>query len=208
MWETELKKEDILKHLIIVFFLAFLILGCKKEQTKSIDTPLEDYFKNSSIPSAVMGTIDANGKTTWYRFGPSIWEDSTTAVTEDNIFRIYSMTKAITSVAALQLVEKGLIGLDDPLNELMPEMVSIPILDEDGKLFLSDASLTLRQLLNHTSGFGLFLFSEKLYNFKSDNWEFEDKPRLFQPGTSFAYGTGINWAGKIIEKISGQDLET
>ena len=44
------------------------------------------------------------------------------------------MTKAITSVAALQLVEKGLIGLDDPLNELMPEMVSIPILTEEGKL--------------------------------------------------------------------------
>ncbi len=208
MRETELKKEDILKHLIIYFFLAFLILGCQKKQTKSIDTPLEDYFENSSIPSAVMGTIDANGKTTWTQFGPSIWEDLTTAVTEDNIFRIYSMTKAITSVAALQLVEKGLIGLDDPLNELMPEMVSIPILGEDGKLFHSDALITLRQLLNHTSGFGLFLFSEKLYNFKSDNWEFEDKPRLFQPGTSFAYGTGLDWAGKVIEKISGQDLET
>lgn len=61
-----------------------------------------------------------------------------TVVTENNIFRLYSMTKAITSVAVLQLVAKGIIGLDDPLNEIMPEMVVIPILDGDGNLLQSD----------------------------------------------------------------------
>jgi CubicO group peptidase (beta-lactamase class C family) len=197
-----------MKNFILFFSLSIIIFGCQKKQTKSTDSRLQEYFETSSIPSAIMGTIDTEGRTTWSRFGPSIWEDSTTTVSEDNIFRIYSMTKAITSVAALQLVEKGLIGLDDPLNALMPEMVSIPILGEDGELVQSDEVITLRQLLNHTSGFGLFLFSEKLYNFKPDSWDFEDKPRLFQPGTSFAYGTGLDWAGKVIEKISGQDLET
>ena len=118
------------------------------------------------------------------------------------------MTKAITSVAALQLVEKGLIGLDDPLNELMPEMVSIPILGEDGKLFNSAQAISLRQLLTNTSGFGLSLFSSRLYNFKPESWTYEDQPRLFQPGTSFAYGTGLDWVGKVVEKLSGQDLET
>ncbi|MCH7764565.1 MAG: beta-lactamase family protein [Candidatus Marinimicrobia bacterium] len=118
------------------------------------------------------------------------------------------MTKAITSVAALQLVEKGLIGLDDPLNELMPEMVSIPILNDEGNLIESNEIITLRQLLTHTSGFGPKYFSSKLYNFKPESWLYEDKPRLFQPGTSFAYGTGVRWAGRVIEKLSGQDLET
>ncbi len=118
------------------------------------------------------------------------------------------MTKAITSVAALQLVEKGLIGLDDPLNELMPEMIVIPILDEDGNLIHSDEIITLRQLLTHTSGFSKNIFSSKLYNFNDENWSYEVLPRLFQPGTSFAYGDGLVWAGKVVEKISNQDLET
>lgn len=197
-----------MKNLILFSSIILLIFGCQQNQTKSSDSTLKTYFESSSIPSAIMGSIDADGKTTWHRFGPSIWEDSTTVVTEDNIFRIYSMTKAITSVAALQLVEKGLIGLDDPLNELMPEMVSIPILGEDGNLIHSDEIITLRQLLTHTSGFSEKYFSSKLYNFKPESWLYEDKPRLFQPGTSFAYGTGLRWAGRVIEKLSGQDLET
>ena len=155
-----------------------------------------------------MGNIDADGHMTWHHFGPSIWNDSTSVATNDHIFRIYSMSKAITTVAALQLVEKGLIGLDDSLNELMPEMVSIPILKEDGSLVQSDAVITLRQLLNNTSGFGSVFFSSRLYNFNLENWDYKDKPRLFLPGTSFAYGTGVNWAGKVIEKISGKNLET
>lgn len=197
-----------MKNLILFSSIILLIFGCQQNQTKSSDSTLKTYFESSSIPSAIMGSIDADGKTTWHRFGPSIWEDSTTVVTEDNIFRIYSMTKAITSVAALQLVEKGLIGLDDPLNELMPEMIAIPILGEDGNLIHSDEIITLRQLLTHTSGFSEKYFSSKLYNFKPESWLYEDKPRLFQPGTSFAYGTGVRWAGRVIEKLSGQDLET
>ncbi|MEN8186010.1 MAG: serine hydrolase domain-containing protein [Bacteroidota bacterium] len=196
-----------MNKLILFYFLVFMIFGCQKKQTKSIDPTLKEYFDNSSIPAAVMGTINPDGKTTWQRFGPSIWEDSSTVVTEDHIFRLYSMTKAITSVAALQLVEKGLIDLDEPLNDLMPEMVTIPILDEEGNLIESDQIITLRQLLTHTSGFSETLVSSKLYNFKPDSWDYEDKPRLFQPGTAFAYGSGLDWAGKVIEKLSGHDLE-
>ena len=196
-----------MKNFIFFALITFLIFGCQRNKTESSDSTLKNYYDSSSIPAAVLGSIDADGKTTWHRFGPSIWEDSTTVVTENSIFRLYSITKAITSVAALQLVEKGLIGLDDPLNELMPEMVAIPILDEDGNLFQSDEVITLRQLLTHTSGFGLKLFSSRLYNFNPESWVYEDQPRLFQPGTSFAYGTGLNWAGKVVEKLSGQDLE-
>lgn len=197
-----------MKNLIFYVLISISIYGCQKDNSESSDLTFIKYFDSSSIPAVVMGTIDVNGKTTWHSFGPSIWEDSTTVVTENNIFRIYSMTKAITSVAALQLVEKGLIGLDDPLNELMPEMVSIPILTEGGKLVESEEKITLRQLLTHTSGFGSRLFSSRLYNFKPESWLYEDKPRLFQPGTSFAYGTGVRWAGRVVEKLSGQDLET
>lgn len=197
-----------MKNLVFIILIPLLSLGCQRNNAESVDSAVKNYYDSSSIPAVVLGSIDGDGNTTWYRYGPSIWGDSTTAVTENNIFRIFSMTKAITSVAALQLVEKGLIGLDDPLNKLMPEMVGIPILGEDGKLFKSAQAITLRQLLTNTSGFGLSLFSSRLYNFKPESWQYEDQPRLFQPGTSFAYGTGLNWAGKVVEKLSGQNLET
>jgi CubicO group peptidase (beta-lactamase class C family) len=118
------------------------------------------------------------------------------------------MTKAITSVAALQLVERGILNLDEPLNELMPEMDSVPILTENGELIKSKNAITLKHLLTHTSGFGYSFTSSRLGNFKPENWEYKDSPRLFEPGTRWLYGTSTDWVGKIIEKVGGQNLET
>lgn len=168
---------------------------------------LNKYFRESSLPAAVMGYTTRDGKATWYVFGPSTWGGADT-VSEHHIFRIKSMTKAIASVAALQLVEKGLLGLDDPLNELMPEMASIPILTEKGELVKSKKAITLRHLLTHTSGFGYDFTSSRLNKFKPESWKYDDKPRLFEPGTQWNYGTSTGWVGKVVEKVSGQNLET
>lgn len=192
-----------------IFFSVIVLLtfGCQKNQTKSSDSILKEYFDSGSIPSAIMGSIDDEGHTTWHAFGPSIWAGKDT-VTADHIFRIFSMTKTIASVAALQLVERDLVGLDDPLNELMPEMTSIPVLTEDGELVETDKAITLRLLLNHTAGFGYDIFDPRLQAFDRTGWKYEDLPRLFEPGSRWHYGTNTDWVGKIIEKISGQDLET
>jgi methyl acetate hydrolase len=192
---------------LFVIIAIFSMLGCQKKESTVVPSSLIQYFKDSSLPAAIMGYTTRDGKTTWYAFGPSIWGKADT-VTEDHIFRIFSMTKAIASVAALQLVEKGLIGLDDPLNELMPEMSSIPILGADGRLVNSDQAITLKHLLTHTSGFAYGSMSTRLANFKPERWQYEDSPRLFQPGTQWKYGTSTDWVGKIIEKLSGKDLET
>jgi CubicO group peptidase (beta-lactamase class C family) len=118
------------------------------------------------------------------------------------------MTKAIASVAALQLVEQGLIGLDSPLDELMPEMTSIPILTENGELVEAENVITLRHLLTHTAGFGYDFFNERLQAFDKTDWNHSDLPRLFEAGERWQYGTNLDWVGKLIEKISGEDLET
>lgn len=192
----------------IALFAAVLILFGFEEKTATPDTALlRQYFEESSLPAAIMGYRVKDGTTRWYAFGPSIW-NGTDTVSEAHIFRIFSMTKAIASVAALQLVETGLIRLDDPLDELMPEMTSIPILTADGALVKSDKVITVRHLLTHTSGFGYQGVTARLTNFKPEAWSYEDKPRLFEPGTQWQYGTSIDWVGKIIEKVSGQDLET
>ncbi|MDX1627635.1 MAG: serine hydrolase domain-containing protein [Fulvivirga sp.] len=178
------------------------------EQEKSTNSLiLAQYFQDSALPSAIMGHSTKDGKTEWHAYGPSIWNTSDT-VTRDHIFRIASMTKAITSVAALQLVERGLVSLDEPLYELMPEMDTIPILTETGQLTKSKESITLRHLLTHTSGFGYSFTSPRLASFEATDWHYEDSPRLFEPGESWHYGTSIDWVGRVVEKVSGDDLET
>lgn len=199
-----------MKKLLFAIFMISTLVGCRtdKKETKKDKAPsqLSTYFENSGLPAAIMGYIKKDGTTEWKTFGPAIW-GGTDTISENNIFRIYSMTKAITSIAALQLVEKGLIGLDDPLNELMPEMINVPLITEDGELEKSNRPITLRHLLTHTSGFGYNHFSKRLNKYNTSNFEISGMRRLFEPGEKWQYGVSLDWIGWVIEKISGQNLE-
>ena len=196
---------------LLFLLLIISIIGCNAEKQQNNVAPdelsLETYFQNSHLPAAIMGYSNKEGKMDWYAFGPSVWGGKDT-LSENNIFRIYSMTKAIASVAALQLVEKGLINLDDPLDKLIPEMTSIPIWTETGELVEAKKAITLRHLLTHTAGFGYDFMDYRLPSFDKSEWEYDDLPRLFEAGEKWQYGTNTDWVGKIVEKISGEDLET
>lgn len=129
-------------------------------------------------------------------------------LSSDHIFRIASMTKAITSVALLQLIEQGLADIDDNAGKYLPEIDKIPILTSDGKLVMGNYPITLRHLLTHTSGFGYSFVDKRLADFeKPDNWPHKDLPRLAEAGTQWNYGTGTDWVGRIVEQISGLNLE-
>ncbi len=199
-----------MKRLLFSLIIISILTGCKTQEQQSkivVDSsPLNAYFLKSNLPAAIMGYSTKDGKMGWYAYGPSVWGGKDT-IHENNIFRIYSMTKAIASVAALQLVEQGLIDLDEPLDELMPEMTSIPILSTEGDIVEASKSITLRHLLNHTAGFGYDLFDERLQTFDKTGWEHDDLPRLFEAGEQWHYGRNTDWVGKIIEKISGDNLE-
>tara|TARA_B100000212_G_C27291155_1_gene497325 strand:- start:64 stop:1032 length:969 start_codon:yes stop_codon:yes gene_type:complete len=121
------------------------------------------------------------------------------------------MTKALGSVAALQLVEQGKITLDEPLDEYLPNMSSIKILTQDNKIIDPINSITLRHLLTHTAGFGYWFTSKQLSDWgnlkKEIGWTENYEPRLFESGTSYMYGTNIDWVGRLVEKISGMNLE-
>jgi methyl acetate hydrolase len=200
-----------MKQLLFVLIIISILIGCntEKQESKIVINPLQlnAYFENSDLPAAIMGYSNQNGKMDWYAFGPSVWGGKDT-INENNIFRIYSMTKAIASVAAMQLVEQNLIGLDDPLDELMPEMTSIPILTEKGELVEAKKIITLRHLLTHTAGFGYAFLDPELQTFDRKEWKYDDLPRLFEAGEQWHYGTNLDWIGRIIEKISEEDLET
>ncbi|MES2340260.1 MAG: serine hydrolase domain-containing protein [Pseudomonadota bacterium] len=136
------------------------------------------------------------------------------------VFWIASMTKAIVSVAALQLVERGKLTLDGDLGELLPDLKDLQVLEDvaDGKARLRPAQgfVTLRQLLTHTSGFayafshpGLLAYSQTdgALDPNSGTRAAHRQPLMFDPGQGWIYGIGIDWAGIVIEAASGQRLD-
>lgn len=140
--------------------------------------------------------------------------DGEAPIQADAVFRIASMTKPLTSVAAMQLVERGELALDEPAKTYLPELGRAQVLEqfdaEQGTYALRPPSspITVRQLLTHTAGFGYAFTSETLRDFAPVNRE-QDLvgPLLFDPGTSWWYGTSTGWVGRLVEAVSGQSLD-
>jgi len=141
-------------------------------------------------------------------------------MTSDTIFRLASMTKAVTSVAAMQLVEKGKLDLDRPIGSVVPELSAPQVLegfDDDGKPKLRPAKrpITLRHLLTHTAGFGYEIWDPSLIRYvKATGMPsiFTSKlaslrlPLVFDPGDRWEYGINTDWVGRAVETVSGQPL--
>ena len=192
------------KPLLLIIILS--IVSCQNNFEKDV----LNRVKSTEIPAVVMGKINKDGSMDFFSNGPSRWDRNDT-INEKNIFSIASMTKALGSVAALQLVEQGKITLDEPLDEYLPNMSSIKILTQDNKIIEPINSITLRHLLTHTAGFGYWFTSKQLSDWgnlkKEVGWTENYEPRLFESGTSYMYGTNIDWVGRLVEKISGMNLE-
>ena len=138
----------------------------------------------------------------------------------DTVFAIFSTTKAVTGVAVMQLVEEGVIGLDDPAKEYTPEISEIQVLegfDDDGEPRVRPprGDVTVGQLMLHTAGFGYDIFNEDLVRYgevrgvPSVVTATMDSLRsvlLFDPGERWEYGTNIDWVGKVVEGARGKRL--
>jgi CubicO group peptidase (beta-lactamase class C family) len=142
-------------------------------------------------------------------------------MTLGSVFWIASMTKAVTTAAAMQMVEQGKLGLDKPAGEILPELAAPQVLegfDAAGapKLRAARGTVTLRKLLTHTAGFTYDIWDadngryRKYANVPSIITCKEDAlktPLAFDPGARWDYGTNIDFAGKMVEKVSGKRLE-
>ncbi len=141
-------------------------------------------------------------------------------MTPDTVGWIASMTKAITGAAAMQLVEQGRLDLDAPASEVVPALGDAAVLegfDDDGSPRTRPArrAITLRHLLTHTSGFVYDIWNESMVRYQEATdtpgiIECKDAclttPLTFDPGERWDYGIGIDWAGKMVEAVSGQTL--
>jgi len=202
-------------------------VGFSAERLERITQWLKDDIQKGTIPGAVL-MIVRNGKVAYHEALGVLDPESKAPMTKDAIFRIYSMSKPITSVAVMMLYEQGKLTLDEPIAKYIPAFkdmkVGVETKGEDGKskldLVAAKKPITIQDLLRHTSGitYGFFgdLMVKKLYVdadvFGGDptNEQFADRiaklPLAFQPGTTWDYSHSTDILGRLVEVVSGKSL--
>jgi methyl acetate hydrolase len=163
------------------------------------------------IPTAV-GMV-ANERSILYSGSFGTRDSSGAPVATDSIFAIASMTKAIATVAAMQLVEQGKVKLDEPVSRILPQLDKLEVIEgfdaQTGKPNLRPARtpVTLKHLLTHTSGICYDIWDADMFRYTSQTKVGAVPPLVFEPGSRWQYGMGIDWAGRLVEAISGMNLE-
>jgi CubicO group peptidase (beta-lactamase class C family) len=135
-------------------------------------------------------------------------------ITERTLFWLASMSKPVTSLAALQLVEAGKLSLDAPVGEVLPALAA-PMILQGGKLRPAEQKITLRHLLTHTAGFAYGFTNAEYAAYIAENnlptgpgrRASLDLPLLFEPGERWEYGISTDWLGLVVEAASGETLE-
>jgi CubicO group peptidase (beta-lactamase class C family) len=202
-------------------------VGLSAERLDRITSWLRDQSAKGTIPGAV-AMIMRHGKIAYFESVGLLDPETRAPMTKDAIFRIYSMSKPITSVAVMMLYEQGKITLEEPIAKYIPAFKSMKVgvetKDADGKpkLDIVDAKkpITIQDLLRHTSGLTYGFFGDMLvkkayldahvFDYAIDNAEFAERvaklPLAFQPGTTWDYGHSTDILGRLVEVVSGKSL--
>jgi CubicO group peptidase (beta-lactamase class C family) len=186
--------------------------------TRNIDFVLRSAI--GAVPGVVALATTRNGTIYEGAFG---YRDLSTEVpmTLDTVFWLASMTKAFTSAAALQLVDQARLSLDAPIAGVLPELTEPQVLEgfsDEGAPRLRPAAspITLRQLLNHSAGYGYSVLSSDLTRYLEEAGvpampecftDLRRTPLLFDPGARWHYGLSTDVVGKAVERASGQGLD-
>lgn len=174
---------------------------------------------NQRVPGVVAMATDRNGAIYEGAAGKRVLGQDAD-MTTDSVFAIFSTTKAITGTAVLQLVEEGRVDLDAPAKTYAPEIGKLQVLDgfdADGrpKLRAPKRDITTRMLLLHTAGFGYDFFNKHYNRLAQEHGQPSvitatkasiNTPLLFDPGEEWEYGSNMDWAGQVVEGVTGKRL--
>lgn len=206
-----------------------------EQHGENLKSWLDSWVASGTLPGAVLGIYDSSGKEIFHHcvdnssfsfVNPSLKN----VYDRDSIFRIYSMTKPVTTVAALILMERGVLSLDDPVSKWIPCFSKTKVFEGgtvDAPLLAECIQpLSIRHLMSQTSGitYGIFANhpSDQILRAKvgadSANWychtslselceHIAETPLCFQPGTKFLYGLNTDVLGHVVEKASGGTLQ-
>jgi CubicO group peptidase (beta-lactamase class C family) len=202
-------------------------VGFSADRLERITQWLRDDIAKGTIPGAVL-MIVRNGKVAYFESLGVLDPETKAPMGKDAIFRIYSMSKPITSVAVMMLYEQGKITLEEPIAKYIPAFKDMKVgveakeADGDHRLELVPARkpITIQDLLRHTSGITYGFFGDMMvkkayvdahvFDYAIDNAEFAERiaklPLAFQPGTTWDYSHSTDILGRLVEVVSGKSL--
>jgi CubicO group peptidase (beta-lactamase class C family) len=197
------------------------------QKLQHVSEYLREQVASGKIPGAIL-LIQQHGKPVYHELFGVRDVATKLPMTDDTVFRLYSMSKPITSVAAMMLIDAGKLKLDDPIAKYIPSFANAKVGVEkkagngERVLELVPASrpITIQQLMTHTSGITYGFYGDgmvrqlyraaKIYDGDFDNAEFAERiarlPLAVQPGTQWDYGHSTDILGRIIEVVSGKSL--
>lgn len=176
-----------------------------------IDGILEQAAAAGDVPGAIATVVDADG---------ILYEGADGEATTDAMIWIASMTKALTTIGVLQLVERGEVDLDREVASYVPAFAELPVLEgfdgDEPRLRPAKSAATVRQLLDHTAGLGYQFLNPDLLRWievtgtpgpLSCDPALLQAPLMSDPGTRWEYGTNVEWAGRVLEEVTGTTLD-
>jgi CubicO group peptidase (beta-lactamase class C family) len=199
------------------------------ERLARIDRLMEGYVEDGRLPGA-LGMIARQGKVVYLRTWGMRDREAGAPMTSDTIFRIYSMSKPITSVAVMILFEEGLFRLKDPIGKFIPELARLEVMEETKDpetggttvtTFTSPRPITIQDLLRHTAGLTYGFFGDttvdRMYR-ESEILRREETlaefvarlgelPLLYEPGTTWHYSVADDVLGRLVEVVSGMPFD-
>jgi CubicO group peptidase (beta-lactamase class C family) len=195
-------------------------VGMSSEKLARAKSSVQALIDNEKMAGASI-IVARNGKIVLSETFGMMDQKANKHMQPDTIFRIYSMSKPISSVAAMMLYEQGKLKLDDPISKYIPEFKELKVYSESGKHDDQVRQMSVRDLLRHTSGLTYGYFGntavDKMYrtkgvlNRKSSLQDMINKlngiPLLYQPGTKWHYSVSTDVLGYLVQKVSGQPLD-
>lgn len=206
-------------------------VGMSEERLSIIDDMIQESISSNEIPGAV-ALVARRGKIVYYKAFGMADNTSNRSLKKDDIFRIASQTKAITSTAVMMLWEEGKFRLDDPISKYIPEFENAQVLDSLNENDLTyttikaDKPITIRHLITHTSGIGygyidgddrikkiyekagiVDLFTTEPISIGENIKRLAKLPLHHHPGEKFTYSEGLDVLGYFIEIVSGMPLD-
>jgi CubicO group peptidase (beta-lactamase class C family) len=194
-------------------------VGLSPERLQVLEAVLTREIDSGKLPGAVV-TLARRGQLVYHqalgRRDPAVDEP----MQKDSIFRIYSMTKPVVSVAVMQMVEQGRLLLTQPIAQYLPELGNLQVLGEGGALEPARRAITVHDLLRHTAGFTYHFMGEgglhaqygqaRLFARGYSNADFVKKlaefPLMVAPGKVWAYSHATDVLGRLLEVLSGKTL--
>src|SRR5499427_6071835 len=203
-------------------------VGLSKERLARIGQAMTGQIELKSFPGAV-ALVARKGRVAYFEAVGQLDPKTGSPMSRDAIFRLYSMTKPFTSVAAMMLVEEGRLRLTDPVGTYLPKLlkldVAIPSTDSNGKttytVVPADRPVTVYDLMRHTSGLVYpgstrNEYVKEMYAKENVGWSgvtpdeqldaLAKVPLARQPGTMWEYGLSTDVVGRVVESVAGMPL--